>query len=181
MGDQSVKEMGHAGLNLVSAIFYNARRAAGDPEKVLALAEQTRRLVVEAPLTRQYEMAAASQASAAHLILAENSEGEAEHQSHLCYTLEASEIALDIYQSFGFVQIIECSSEEVHFRHYQALLANSRPEEAAGSLRKAHDEMMRKYNLIPEGHVFRGSYLENIPLHRQISAAQHLLAKEIRQ
>ncbi len=127
MGDQEVKEMGHAGLNLVAAIFYNARRAEGDPQKVLTLVEETRQLVVEGPLTRQYEMAAATQASAAHLVLSERAESEDGRQAHLTSALEASETALEIFQSFGFVQIIECLSEEIFFRHALALSAKWTP------------------------------------------------------
>ncbi len=171
MGDQDVKEMGQAGLKLVSAIFYNQRQTENDLDKVLALAAETRRLVVERPLTRQYEMAATCQASEAHLALAERSEDEETRQVHLAAALESSETALEIYQSFGFVQIIECLSEEILFRHALALKANGNQETAADFLHRAYHEMMRKHALIPDGHPFRETYLENIPLHRQIRAA----------
>jgi tetratricopeptide (TPR) repeat protein len=172
MADQEVKEMGHAGLNLVSAIFYNTRRAEGDLEKVLTLVEETRRLVLEVPLTRQYEMAAACQASTAYLALAERAEESEAQDAYLKSALEASTAALEIFESFGFVQIIECSSEEVFFRHALAVSANGDLEAAGDFLNRAYEEMMRKYALIPEGHHFRETYIENIPLHRQIREAQ---------
>lgn len=79
---------------------------------------------------------------------------------------------LDIYQHFGFVQIIECVSEEILFRHSQALAVNGREAEAAEYLQRAYDEMMRKHDLIPSDSPFRRTYLQNIPLHRlQLPAA----------
>ena len=129
-------------------------------------------MVLEVPLTRQYEMAAACQASTAHLALAEMTEAEEVRQSHFKSALEASAAALEIYESFGFVQIIECLSEEVYFRHALALSVNGNLEAAGEFLQKAYDEMMRKYALIPEEHHYRKTYIESIPLHRQISTAQ---------
>ena len=80
-------------------------------------------------------------------------------------------MALDIYHWFGFVQIIECVSEEILFRHSLALAANGRKAEAAEYLQRAYDEMMRKHDLIPPDSLLRRTYLENIPLHRDIHAA----------
>ena len=117
-------------------------------------------------------MAADAQASAAHLALAEQADDEEIRRSHLNSALEASTKALEIYESFGFVQIIECLSEEIYFRHALALSANGNLESAGDFLQRAYDEMMRKYALIPEGHAFRKTYIENIPLHRQIRGGQ---------
>jgi len=116
-------------------------------------------------------MAAACESAAAHLGLAEYVADEAECQTHLRQALESSQAALDIYQHFGFVQIIECISEEILYRHGLALAANGREAEAAEYLQRAYDEMMRKHDLIPPDSPFRHTYLENIPLHRDIRAA----------
>ncbi len=177
IGVQAVHEMGHAGLRLVSAILYNALGDEAHLHEALELAAQTSQLVAEAPLTRQYEMAAACESAAAHLGLARCAADEAERQAHRRQALESSQAALNIYQHFGFVQIIECVSEEILFRHSQALAANGREAEAAEYLQRAYGEMMRKHNLIPPDSPFRRTYLENIPLHRDIRAAYDVSKK----
>jgi hypothetical protein len=80
-------------------------------------------------------------------------------------------MALEIYQQFGFTQVIECVGEEVLFRHSRALAANGQTALAAEYLERAYAEMMSKYNLIPSDSPFRRTFLENIPLHRDIQAA----------
>ena len=75
---------------------------------------------------------------------------------------------MKIYQDFGFVQIVECTAEEILFRHSLALAANGSGEEAADFLEQAYDEMMRKQALIPADSPFHTSYLANIRLHREI-------------
>jgi len=168
IGVHAVRDMGRAGLRLVSAILYNALGDEAHLREALELAAQTSQLVADAPLTRQYEMAAACESAAAHLGLAECLADEAEREAHLRQALESSQAALDIYQHFGFVQIIECVSEEILYRHSLALAANGRQAEAAEYLQRAYDEMMRKHDLIPPDSPFRRTYLENIPLHRDI-------------
>ena len=118
------------------------------------------------------------QSPLAHLGLAELVDDEAQRQTHLRQALESSQVALDIYQQFGFVQIIECVSEEILYRHSLALEANGREAEAAETLQRAYDEMMRKYNLVPSDSPFRRTFLENIPLHREIRDAVVLSAEE---
>jgi len=81
---------------------------------------------------------------------------------------------LDIYQQFGFVQIIECVSEEIFFRHSQALAANGYQSEADEYLKRAYEEMTRKHDLIPTDSPFRKTYLENIPIHRDIRDAYRM-------
>jgi hypothetical protein len=166
-----------AGLRLVSAILYNAM---GDErisdvhahfQQVLELITQTRQLVADTPLTKQYEMAAACEAASAHLGLAQLVADETERQTHLHQALESSQVALDIYHWFGFVQVIECVSEEILYRHSLTLAANGREAEAAEYLQRAYDEMMRKHDLILPDSPFRRTYLENIALHRDIRAA----------
>jgi len=168
---QAVKELGHAGLRLVSTMLYNALDGADHRYKALELVAQTRRLVAEAPLTRQYEMAACCEAVAAHLGLAQHAPDDHERQVHLNQALESSQVALDIFRHFGFVQIIECVSEEILYRHSLALRASDREAEAADFLRSAYDEMMRKHDLIPADSPFRRTFLENIPLHCDIRQA----------
>ena len=170
-GERNMKDMGRAGLRLVSAILYNALGGETHLREALELAAQTRQLVAAAPLTRQYEMAAACESAAAHLGLAEYAADEVERQTHRHQALESSQAALDIYQHFGFVQIIECVSEEILYRHSLVLAANGREAEAAEYLQRAYDEMMRKHDLIPPDSPFRRTYLENIPLHRDIQVA----------
>jgi len=171
LDEQDIHEIMRAGLRLVSAILYNDLGDKAHLALALELATQTSRLVADTPLTRQYEMAARCESSAAHLGLAEYAADEAERGSHLHQALESSQAALDIYQHFGFVQIIECSSEEILYRHSLALAANGREAEAAEYLQRAYDEMERKHDLIPPDSPFRRTYLENIPLHRDIRAA----------
>jgi hypothetical protein len=65
---------------------------------------------------------------------------------------------------------VECTSEEILFRHSLALAANGRAEEAADYLEQAYDEMMRKQALIPADSPFHTSYLVNIRLHQEITA-----------
>ena len=95
---------------------------------------------------------------------------EEERQEQRAQALEASQAALDVYQNFGFVQVVECTSEEILFRHGQALAANEQQEAAEEYLRRAYDEMLRKYALIPADSPYRRTYLENIPLHRELQA-----------
>ena len=171
IGEQNTRDMGRAGLRLVSAILYNGLEDEDHLREALELAAQTSQLVTDAPLTQQYEMAAACESATAHLGLAECAADETERQAHLDQALESSQVALDIYQHFGFVQIIECASEKILYRHSLALAANGREAEAAEYLQRAYDEMKRKHDLIPPDSPFRRTYLENIPLHQDIQAA----------
>jgi len=167
--EQDLNDTGRAALRLVPAILYNTLGEEGYLRQALDLATEARQLVADNPvMTRQYEMAAACQSAVAHLGLAERVADEAERQSHHEQALQLSQAALDIYQSIGFAQITECVSEEILFCHSQALAANGRDAEAADYLRQAHDEMMRKYDLIPAATPYRQTFLENIPLHRDI-------------
>jgi hypothetical protein len=164
--------MGRAGTDLVSAILYNALGGEHHLRLALEFATRNREVFVDNPqLSKQYRMAAACEAAGAHLGLAELAVDEAEHQLHARQALELSQAALDVYQEFGFVRPIECTSEEILYRHSQALAANDRQVEAAEYLRRAYDEMMRKHALIPPDTPFYRTYLENIPLHRMIRTA----------
>jgi predicted ATPase/class 3 adenylate cyclase len=176
LGEQTVFDIGRAGLSLVSVILYVA---LGDEEHVrLALnrTSEIQQMAANNLVSQQYRMSAACEAAAAHLKLAEHlaARGDANEQvQHVREALVSSQVAVKHYEQFGFVQIVECTSEEILFRHSQALAANDRAAEAAEFLKRAYDEMMRKHDLIPAsaGSHFRKTYLEKIELHRVIQAA----------
>ena len=92
--------------------------------------------------------------------------------------MPTSQAALNIYQHFGFVQVIECTSEEILFRHSLTLAANGNKVESANYLQLAYQEMMRKHALIPPDSSFRNAFLENIALHREIREAVAALPGE---
>ncbi len=119
-------------------------------------------------VSRQYQMAAACEATAAHLALADYLTDNNRGQEHLSQALESSRMALSIYEQYGFVQVVECTSEEILYRHSLALKANKNRTESRELLNRAYDEMMRKHDLIPADSSFRRTYLENIALHREI-------------
>jgi hypothetical protein len=128
-------------------------------------------MVVADQLSQQYQMAAACEATAAHLGLAGCLADTAAADDHLRQALAASQTSLDIYQQFGFTQVVECLAEEIFYRRSLALAANGRPEEARRFLARAHAEMMRKHDLIPADSPYRKSFLEGIALHREIRGA----------
>lgn len=179
--DAMIQDRARASLLLVKAMLCNAEgvRAAtrSDSDGVLGHLKEAVTLSSAAVslantstlVSRQYEMAALCQATVAYLGLAQTSPAEAE--AHLAQALQSAEQAHAIYQTFGFAQIVECVSEEVLLRYSQALLANHQQDLALRYLRRAYDEMMRKYSLIPTDSHFRRTYLEQIPLHREIRAA----------
>ncbi len=169
---EPVQDRGLASLKLVWIILYNALGDEAHLHMALNLAAAVRELADQSPLvSQQYAMAALCKAAAAHLRLANVITQRAAAEAHLEHALQASQKALDIYNRFGFVQITECVSEEILFRHSQALAANEQPEEANKYLRRAYDEMTRKHALIPPDSYFRRTYLENIPLHQELRAA----------
>jgi tetratricopeptide (TPR) repeat protein len=170
LSERNVYDLGRAGLDLVTTILCNTLGDEDHLRTALELTAEICQMVAANLVSRQYQMAAACESAAVHLGLARCLADEAERQKHLRRALESSQTALDIYNSFGFTQIIECTGEEILFRHSLALEANGRQTEAAEYLRRAYEEMMRKHNLIPAGSPFRQTYLENIALHRDIRA-----------
>ena len=180
---EPVQDRAQASLKLVHAALLNAKaaRAAarGDSSAVTAALEGSLDLIREivalaesSPLvSQQYEMAALTTAVVAYLGLAQTDPDAHAQQGYLAQALEAAERAHGIYQRFGFAQIVECVSEEVMFRYSQALAANQQQDLAGRYLRRAYDEMMRKHALIPMDSHFRRTYLEQVPLHREIRAA----------
>jgi class 3 adenylate cyclase/tetratricopeptide (TPR) repeat protein len=173
--EEVVFDVGRAGFGLVTVILYNA---LGDRDRLqsgLEISSQIQQMAADNLVSHQYHMAAACESAAAHLKLAQNFSGRkrksSERQAHLAQALESSQSALDLYQQFGFVQVVECTSEEILYRHSLALAANDRAEEANSFLHRAHEEMLRKYDLIPADSPFRKTFLENIELHREIQVA----------
>lgn len=173
--ERNVYDLGRAALDLVQVILCNAVRDEERLRSALELTGRITRMVDENLISRQYQMAAACEATSAHLGLAEllrrrgAEAGETQH--HLQQALAASQSAVEIYRQFGFVQVVECTSEEILFRRSLALDATGYDEEAAECLQQAYAEMHRKHALIPEDSRFRTTYLENIRLHREIQAA----------
>ena len=159
-------------LNLTELMLYIALGDEAHLQQALARADGVRERAVENPLiSRQYEMAALCKAVMAYLKLAKLADDETERELYALEAFKASQSAYDLYQSFGYAQIVECVSEEVLFRHSQALAANGYADEAIKYLRWAYDEMIRKYALIPPDSAFRRTYLDNIPLHQNIRVA----------
>jgi class 3 adenylate cyclase len=169
--EKVVLDIGRAGLGLVSVILYNALGGEQNLRAALEITSQIQRMVAENLVSRQYQMSAACEASVAHYELARVLNDEAEWEEHQRLALESSQKALELYEGFGFVQIVECTSEEILFRHSQALAGNGRDQEAAEFLARAYEEMMRKHQLIPAESHFRRTFLENIELHGTIQAA----------
>jgi predicted ATPase len=180
---EPIRDRAKGSLRLVQALFQNAQgaRAAsrGDPERVrhhlnasLALVDEIVDLAENSPMvSRQYIMGAMCKSVTANLGLAQMASNPKVRSTHLKKAITAAERAYQIYQFFDFSQIVECTSEEVLFRYSQALAANDQQDLAIRYLRRAYDEMTRKHSLIPVDSSFRRTYLEQIPLHREIRAA----------
>ena len=122
--------IGQAGLWLVRSILYNTRGSAVDYQYALENAQQAIQLGEENRVSGQYLMAGCCESCAAHLGLVDNDPDYSRRDEHRIKALDGSTRAIQIFGRYGFVQIIECSSEEILFRHGQALAANGRNEEA---------------------------------------------------
>ncbi len=171
IAEREVRELGRAGFELVQAIVWNALGDAEHLRRAIDISADVRHMVDEKLVSRQYAAGAFCEEAAAHLGLTAVLPDEAERETHRQAALKASQAALDIYESFGFVQVVECASEEVLFRHSLALSSNGQTEQAQTFLKRAYNEMMRKHALIPPDSHYRQTYLENIPLHRDIHTA----------
>ena len=156
-------------------MLYNALGDRDRLQSALEITSQVQQMATDNLVSHQYRLAAACEAAGAHLKLAQHFSGRkrksSERQAHLAQALESSQSALTIYQQFGFVQIVECTSEEILYRHSLALGANDRLVEAADFLERAYKEMMRKHDLIPVDSPFRKTFLDNMALHREIQVA----------
>lgn len=169
--ESNVYNLGRVGHLMVTLILYNALGDETHLRMGLEIVEKIKGMSENKMISRQYWMAACCEAAAAHLTLARLLSNESVRQEHLRLALEMSQTAVDVYRSFGYVNIVECSCEEVYFRHSQALAANGLQAESNEYLDLAFTEMMRKYELIPADSSFRAAYLENIAHHREIRAA----------
>jgi tetratricopeptide (TPR) repeat protein len=171
VAEQNVYDLSRVGLKMVAVLLYNALGDVTHLGLSLEITDEIIQMEARQMVSRQYRMAAACESSAAHLSLARLSSSEADRQEHLQKALETSQIALDTYNAFGYINIVECASEEIYLRHSRALAANGQPSQAAEYLEKAYTEMMRIHDLIPADSPFRRTYLENIASHREIRAA----------
>jgi len=168
---RNVYDLGRVGLKLVTILLYNTLGDLDHLNQTLKITNEILEMEMTRLVSRQYRMAAACEASKAHLKLAKLAGSQAERQVHNQKALDHSQTALDVYNSFGYVNIVECSTEEIYLRHSEALAANGHETKAAEFLKMAYTEMIRKHDLIPEGSPFRRTYLENLDYHREIRNA----------
>lgn len=175
VSEHFVDVLGQVGLGLVMAILYNQMGDEAHLKAALDSLNQVIRMAAENQVSRQYHMVAACESTAAHLALGgflPGGQGAAsdpkERKEHLRLALDSSQTALEIYEKFGFTQVMECVSEEILFRRSLALEANQQLDKAQEFLKWAFNEMMRKHALIPPESPYHKSYLENIKLHREI-------------
>ncbi|MBN1873293.1 MAG: AAA family ATPase [Anaerolineae bacterium] len=172
--DESVPDFGRARLRLITAMLYNAWAEPAYLQQVFDVTAEAKILVQANSLrlvASQLEMVAACQAAIAHLKLARFCSETSEQMQHRYGALQEAQVALDIYQRYGFVQVIESVSEEILFRYGQALAANQRSSEADIYLHRAYEELLRKAAFIPLDCAFYHTYMENILLHCEIQAA----------
>lgn len=179
VAEENMFELARVGLKLVTSILFNAIGDTTHLQKALELSAEIIQMENYQLVSKQYRMAAACEASFSHYNLAKLSTQEAKRAEHKKLALEFSKSAVEIYNAFGFVNIIECTCEEIFYRHSQALAINAYNAEADEYLELAYSEMMRKYQLIPQESYFRRTYLENFACHRDIRAAHtaSMLAK----
>jgi class 3 adenylate cyclase/tetratricopeptide (TPR) repeat protein len=171
IADKNVYDLGRVGHKLGAVLLYNALGDSTHLVLALKVTEEILEMESSQLVSKQYRMAAACQAALAHLELARITPGEKDRSAHMKEALESSAVALETYNQFQFVNIIECSLEEVFLRHSQALAVNGMTEDSGKYLEMAYTEMMRKYEMIPSDSHYRRTYLENIPCHREIRAA----------
>ncbi|MGZ9222036.1 MAG: AAA family ATPase, partial [Anaerolineales bacterium] len=104
--EKVVFDIGRAGLGLVTVILYNALGDKHRLQSALDIISQIQRMAADNLVSRQYQMAAACEASVAHLKLAQfhnnhEAAGDNERQVHLAQALESSQSALKLYEQFG--------------------------------------------------------------------------------
>lgn len=120
----------------------------------------------EKTISKQYSMAATCKQAQCQMKLADQEPNEA--GKYLQAALTLAENSFHVYLDFGFIQVVECPSEEVIYTYGLSLERNGQEDNARNILQKSYDEMMRKYALIPEESEYRETFLVNIPLHKQI-------------
>ena len=168
ISEETANYIGRAGFSLVAAILYNSMGDEENFRKTLDLVAQVEQMVQRELVSRQYLIGAYCFACVAHLGLAALSSDDGNRSDHFRQALEYSQRSIDAFSSFGFVQTVECSSEEIFFRRSQALAANGLEAEAKEMIERSYAEMMRKYELIPAESPFRKTFLA-IKLHQQIN------------
>ncbi|MBE0696895.1 MAG: DUF2791 family P-loop domain-containing protein [Anaerolineaceae bacterium] len=171
VANRNVFDLGRVGLKMVRILLYNALGDTTHLQLALEMANEINLMEDKQLVSRQYRMAAACETTFSQLSLARLATGETERIEHLKLALESSKVAVEVYNRFGYVNIVECTSEEIFLRHNQSLAANGFQEDANEYLEMAYSEMMRKYDFIPQDSYFRRTYLENIVVHREIRAA----------
>jgi class 3 adenylate cyclase len=166
--------LGTAGLALVNSIYFNSVGGQESYEKVLNEIQTVFEMGDAGKISRQYEMAARCEAAAAYLGLATQAGDEQRHDFEQ-KALENSTMAVHLFDTYGFTQIIECSAQEIFYRHSLCLGVNGDPSGAEKFLRKSFAEMMRKHGMIPADSPYSISYLQNIRLHEEIKTAHSIL------
>ncbi|MBN2046743.1 MAG: AAA family ATPase [Anaerolineaceae bacterium] len=179
----NVQELARVGHKLTQLMLYNLQGDMPHLNSALDLAEEIDRLGEQQNISQQYRMAAASHASSIHRKIASFFSGQNQYdeeikqrvQYHLEKALIKSELAVNIYRQFGYTNASEITGEWILYRMGKALIANKREEEGKQFIDEAYNEMMRKYELIPEESHYRKTYLQNIAHHRQILSAHRIL------
>ena len=166
-----VQSLAIVGYKLVNAILDLNIGSLDSLMRVLEHTEEVLKVVEEENLvSKQYRMAAACKASQAQIriawkMLASDDQGGYEH--YKIKALKSSGLALDTYREFGFTQIVEAVSEEILYYHGLTLKENGKHDEGEDFLHQAYAELIRKFNLIPEGSDYRKTYMM-IKLHQLI-------------
>ncbi|MFN2303420.1 MAG: hypothetical protein ACK2TV_06775, partial [Anaerolineales bacterium] len=166
-----VQSLAKVGYELVNAILFLEIGYLHSYMRVLEHTKRVLQIVEEENLvSRQYRMAAACKAAQAqlriaHLLKDSNDLGGYEHYKKKA--IESSGLALDTFNDFGFTQIIEAVSEEILYYHGLALKENGKVDEGENYIKKAHQEVIRKFNFIPEGSPFRKTFM-SMKLHQRI-------------
>ena len=175
LAEMNVFELGRVGLKTVYFLLFNALGDADSLKQALEISAEISQMGQNKLVSRQYLMAAACETAVTYLGLTQFATGEQDVNELLQKALESSTKAIEIYDSFGYVNIIECSTQKIYFVHSQVLAANHLKTESNEFLEKAYAEMMRVYEFIPKENYYRKTYLENIDVHRKIWAAKKLL------
>jgi predicted ATPase/class 3 adenylate cyclase len=160
--------LGRAGYQLVHALLY---LSLGDRDSLTAAIdclERTRQLVADELVSSQYQIAADNLEAAIRYKLRETIETEDERQENLQRMLECSTRAVELYNTYDFLQIVECTTEDIYYRHSQALSANGLEDEAKKYLEMAYNEINRKHAFIPEDTLYYRTFIENIATHREV-------------
>jgi class 3 adenylate cyclase len=178
LGERGSYDLGRAASRLIAAMLCNERGQNQDYQEALELTNYVIEVAENSRISRQYLIAACCEATRAHLSLAKNCEDSQERFYHLQAALNTSERAVQTYQEYGFIQIIECGTEEVFYRRGMALLANGMEVEGREAIRHAYEEMMRKFELIPADSPYRLTFIENIELHRDIRSVFEEVAEK---